>query len=26
VLGHGREHAFARALLVRPDKHHTIVT
>jgi hypothetical protein len=26
VLGHGGEHAFARALLVRSDKHHTIVT
>ena len=26
VLGDGGEHAFAGALLVRPDKHHTIVT
>jgi hypothetical protein len=26
MLGDGREHAFARALLVRLDKHHTIVT
>ncbi len=26
VLGHGGQHALARALLVRSDKHHTIVT
>ena len=26
VLGHGGEHALARALLVAADKHHTIVT
>jgi hypothetical protein len=26
VLGHRGEHAFPRALLVGPDKHHTIVT
>ena len=26
VLGHGRQHTLARALLVGSDKHHTIVT